>query len=243
MFRHKGTRRTYLHNLRLASLLSLVAGIVDIAGVLSVKTLTTNVTGHFAYFVEELVLNSYTSSVIFLLFIGCFLFGSFISNYFVELMLYKRVENPYAIPMITEIVILLFIGLVYDFNLLSKADGICISCALLLAMGIQNSFVTRVSRSVVRTTHLTGLFTDLGIELSQLFFYKRADKQRRLYKSIYLKLAIILCFFLGCLIGGISFGFLQLKTLLIAALVLVVAFFYDNIRYHLYNYRRKLQYR
>jgi uncharacterized membrane protein YoaK (UPF0700 family) len=37
-------------------------------------------------------------------------------------------------------------------------------------MGLQNALVTKVSQATVRTTHLTGLFTDLGIEFSQLFF-------------------------------------------------------------------------
>ncbi len=50
MFRHKGKNRTFAHNLRLATLLSFVAGLVNITGVLAVKTLTTNVTGHFAFF-------------------------------------------------------------------------------------------------------------------------------------------------------------------------------------------------
>ena len=53
MFRHKGESRTLKHNLRIASLLSFVAGIVNVAGFLSVQRLTTNVTGHFAFFVEE----------------------------------------------------------------------------------------------------------------------------------------------------------------------------------------------
>jgi hypothetical protein len=42
MFRHQGKARTFLHNLRLAVLLSFVAGIVNITGVLGLKTLTTN---------------------------------------------------------------------------------------------------------------------------------------------------------------------------------------------------------
>jgi hypothetical protein len=37
MFRHKGKNRTFIHNLRLATLLSFVAGIVNITGVLAVK--------------------------------------------------------------------------------------------------------------------------------------------------------------------------------------------------------------
>lgn len=66
MFRHKGKNRTFIHNLRLATLLSFVAGIVNITGVLAVKTLTTNVTGHFAYFAEELMLNNYSAAITFL---------------------------------------------------------------------------------------------------------------------------------------------------------------------------------
>ena len=59
MFRHKGKGRTYTHNLKLASILSGVAGVVNITGVLELHTLTTNVTGHFAFFSEELVLRNY----------------------------------------------------------------------------------------------------------------------------------------------------------------------------------------
>jgi hypothetical protein len=57
----------------------------------------------------------------------------------------------------------------------------------------------------VRTTHLAGLFTDLGIELSQLFFYSKTIEAQQLSKSIWLKLAFIGCFFLGCIAGGLIF--------------------------------------
>lgn len=50
MFRHKGKGRTYLYNLKLVSILSGIPGIVNITGVLTVNTLTTNVTGHFALY-------------------------------------------------------------------------------------------------------------------------------------------------------------------------------------------------
>jgi uncharacterized membrane protein YoaK (UPF0700 family) len=39
--------------------------------------------------------------------------------------------------------------------------------SLLFAMGMQNAMVSMISGSVVRTTHLTGMFTDLGIELAE----------------------------------------------------------------------------
>jgi uncharacterized membrane protein YoaK (UPF0700 family) len=50
MFRHRGKIRTLTHNLNLASLLSFVAGIVNVRGLFAVQRLTTNVTGHFAFF-------------------------------------------------------------------------------------------------------------------------------------------------------------------------------------------------
>jgi len=53
MLKHQGKRRTFAHNLRLASLLSAVAGIVNSTGLLALGTLVTNVTGHFAFFGKD----------------------------------------------------------------------------------------------------------------------------------------------------------------------------------------------
>src|SRR5690606_38829412 len=55
MFRHRGKARTLKHNLAIASLLSLVAGIVNVVGFLAIQQLTTNVTGHFAFMMEEVL--------------------------------------------------------------------------------------------------------------------------------------------------------------------------------------------
>lgn len=235
MFRHKGNRRTYVHNLRLASILSFIAGVVNISGVLSLNILTTNVTGHFAYFSEELVNNNYSIAFTFLLFIFFFLFGAFTSNVLIEIISRIRPRISHTLPMIFEVFILTYIGF-YGYT---NGKHI-IACALLFAMGIQNSLVTQVSQSTVRTTHLTGLFTDLGIELSQLIFYRKPSEIQKLSKSIYLRLIIIAFFFLGGIIGGFSFRFYQLKTLLLASLFLVIAMLYDSIRYHFYFYKRKI---
>ncbi len=62
MFR-QGKPRAFIHNLRLASMLSFVAGVVNISGVLSVHTLTTNVTGHFAFFCEHFVQGHYQTAL------------------------------------------------------------------------------------------------------------------------------------------------------------------------------------
>lgn len=240
MFRHKGKRRTYIHNLRLASILSFIAGMVNISGVLSIQTLTTNITGHFAYFAEELINENYINAFAFLTFILFFLLGAFTSNLLIEIVSRLNPRVSHTFPMIIEVFILSYVGIFgYWFNE-SYFNGQFIACALLFAMGIQNSLVTQVSQSTVRTTHLTGLFTDLGIELSQLFFYRKPVEFQKLSRSIYLRLIIIVFFFTGCVLGGFLFKIYELKTLLFASSFLIIALFYDNIRYRFFFYKRKL---
>lgn len=241
MFKHKGKSRTYIHNLRLASILSFVAGIVNITGVLSVKTLTTNVTGHFAFFAEELSIENYHQAFVYLIFILSFLVGAFVCNFLIEIFSRIKTSISYAVPMIIEIIILIVVGVFGSNAVLSDTNGQVIACTLLFAMGLQNSLVTKASQSVVRTTHLTGLFTDLGIELSQLFFYRKTFEAQQLSKSIFLKLAIIGCFFLGCIGGGFVFRAFELKTLLLAAAFLIIALFYDNILFQFYYLKRKVK--
>ncbi len=236
MFRHKDRGRTFAHNLRLATLLSFVAGIVNIVGVLSVQVLTTNVTGHFAFWVEELLIENYHHAFVFLLYIIAFLAGSFFSNLAVELLLRRNSNVSHAIPMFVEIILLSAVALQAADIFSPQA----IACILLFSMGLQNSLVTKVSNSTVRTTHLTGLFTDLGIELSQLFFYRQPNKMVLLKKSIFLRLVIIFCFFLGCIIGGYVYKHIAYKALLLAAGVLALAMYYDMIRYRLYQIKRKV---
>lgn len=242
MFRHKGKGRTYSHNLKLASILSGVAGIVNITGVMAISTLTTNVTGHFAYFSEQLFLRNYEMAFIYLFYILSFLFGAFISGLTIEWASKYRPHSSYIIPLFIEITIMLAIG--FSSNLLPEKNtsfSIVISSALLFAMGLQNALVTRVSQSVVRTTHLTGLFTDLGIELSQLFFYLEKQEQTRLNRSIFLKLMIISGFFLGGIIGGFTYQRFELKTLLFPAGLLLFTLWYDRLLFRYYNLKRKFR--
>jgi uncharacterized membrane protein YoaK (UPF0700 family) len=223
----------------LATLLSLVAGMVNITGVLALKTLTTNVTGHFAYFADEFMNKNYAVAFTFLAFIFFFFIGSFTSNFLSELVALQRPRLMHLIPIALEIIVLIIVGYFGSKYDLSMINGKLMAFALLFAMGLQNSLVTKVSNSTVRTTHLTGLFTDLGIELSQLFFYKKQEEKKRLKSNIYLRLSIITFFFIGCFLGDIIYLTVALKTLYVAAFVLLLALMYDTIRLHFHAIRRK----
>jgi uncharacterized membrane protein YoaK (UPF0700 family) len=228
MFSHTGKNRTLKHNLKIASLLSLVAGIVNVAGFLSVQRLTTNVTGHFAFFVDEVFKFNFWEGFIFFLYIFFFFLGSFISNIIVEIVSKVNDKLIYIIPIIIESIILFSIA-IFGQSLVDKNPNL-LAFSLLFAMGMQNSLVTTISNATVRTTHLTGLFTDLGIELSQLFFYTKNEQKVKLYSSIKLRLTIISFFFLGGLLGGIFYTTLKLYILAIAGILLIIGIISDYLK-------------
>lgn len=228
MFRHKGKTRTLTHNLRIASLLSFVAGVVNVAGFLAVQKLTTNVTGHFAFFVDEVFKQNFWEGLNYFLYILFFFLGSFFSNFSIELTSKINDRLIYRIPVVAESLILISVA-IFGQEIISKAPNI-LAYSLLFAMGLQNSLVTTISNATVRTTHLTGLFTDLGIELSQLFFYKLKEQKDKLYSSIKLRLTIISFFFLGGLFGGIMYAKVNLYVLVFAGILLLIGLIYDDIK-------------
>lgn len=238
MFRHQGKNRTFRHNLRLASNLSLVAGIVNSVGVLAISTLTTNVTGHFAYFAEEMIVREYAKAIPFLLYILFFFLGAFVSNFFIEIAAINKKKYLHTTPMFLEIFLLVVVSFWNDWKFTDTGNTNQIAYFLLFSMGLQNALVTKISQSTVRTTHLTGLFTDLGIETSQYFFYRQYPNAVKLKKNIFLKLSIIVFFFTGCISGTLLFYQIGLKALLAAAILITIALMMDNLIFY-YNFTRR----
>ena len=239
MFRHQGKSRTLKHNLRIATVLSFVAGIVNVSGFLAFKQLTTNVTGHFALFIYDVAEFEFWKGTVYFLYILSFLVGSFTSSFLIEKFRENKKLNVFLLPTLMECLILISIGLVSNIITLEVPNVII--CFLLFAMGLQNSFVTKISNAVVRTTHLTGLFTDLGIDISQLFFLKKQQHRDNLKSKIKLRIYIISFFFAGGLTGGFFYSTVNLKlnTLIIGALILLISLFYDDVRYKMIKTRRK----
>ena len=237
MFIHQGNKRTAKHNLQIASLLSFVAGIVNVTGFLAVAKLTTNVTGHFAFFVDEIFKLNFWQGLVYFLYIFCFFLGSFTSSILVEIISRRKANFVYIVPTSIECLILILIGVSGKSILIQHPD--IIACSLLFAMGLQNSLVPRISNAVVRTTHLTGLFTDLGIELSQLFFYRKNEQKEKLISSVKLRLTIISFFFIGGIIGGVFYSKIKLYVLLIASFSLILGIVYDHLKLRIEILHRK----
>ncbi|MCB9047602.1 MAG: DUF1275 domain-containing protein [Chitinophagales bacterium] len=237
MFRHKGKHRSFKQNLKLAGLLSFVAGIVNVSGFLAIKILTTHVTGHFAFFADELVQNRFHTAMIYFLYIFSFFAGAFFSGLSVEYIAKRRERYMYFIPLILEMIILSVTAAFNNTTLDSYAP--VIASAILFAMGMQNALVTSISNAVVRTTHLTGLVTDLGIEIAQLFFYTQPEQLKRLKTSIQLRLAIIGFFLAGCIAGGIGYNAWGIHIMFLAVLSLAGGLIFESIRPQIAYIKRK----
>ena len=240
MLRHLGTKRTYAHNVKLATLLCITAGFVNAAGFLAFAVLTTNVTGHAALFAERIAMEDWKTARVVALWMFLFLAGAFISSLIVS-RLGKNQRYSYVIPILIEAGVLLTVAVAgphYDHRLVSEEF---FAGSLLFAMGMQNSLVSIVSGSVVRTTHLTGTFTDLGIELAEVFTRTTEDKSA-LKKRIRLRFAIIFYFLCGALAGAILFRHIHFQAFLVPAAILLFTLLADIFRIRLTHHYRRFQY-
>jgi uncharacterized membrane protein YoaK (UPF0700 family) len=234
MLRHIGAKRTAKHNLRLAALLGLTAGFVNAAGFLGFAVLTTNVTGHVALFAEKIAFRDWNSARVVALWMFLFLAGAFCSSLITSL-IHKNRRFSYVLPIFIEMAILLFsavYGHKYNATIVSKE---VFAGSLLFAMGLQNALVSMISGSVVRTTHLTGTFTDLGIELAQFITKKGAD--RSLLKSkIIIRLFIIFFFMAGAISGAYIFYHNGFHSFFVPVFILFFALLYDLFRIKVQRY-------
>lgn len=238
MFRHTGQRRNFRHNIRLAVLLCLTAGFVNAAGFLAFAVLTTNVTGHAALLAVKLMSGDFRSVRMVALWLFLFLAGAFLSSLYINK---AGRDKPYAytLPLVVEMFLFILVGsLGYRFVVRTEY----FAGNLLFAMGMQNALVSMVSGSVVRTTHLTGTFTDLGIDLSAALTRSNRKLLPAIRKRILLRLAIILSFLSGGVIGGFCFHRFSYHSFYIPAGLLVIAMFYDFLRVRLSRLRSRMKY-
>jgi uncharacterized membrane protein YoaK (UPF0700 family) len=93
-------------------------------------------------------------------------------------------------------------------------------------MGLQNAMITKLSDAVIRTTHLTGMVTDIGIELGRMLLPDRGgDLSKKADASkVVLLSSLISLFFVGGVIGALGFKHIGFWfTLPLAAILLMIA--------------------
>jgi uncharacterized membrane protein YoaK (UPF0700 family) len=198
-------QRQARHDLWLGGSTAAVAGFVNVCSVIAFFAFSSNVTGHFAIFAEEIVKGHWHQVSVVCVWLGLFLTGAFLANLSITAV---GVHRPYLgrlLPLTLELGVLSAIGYYghHHYGETLRETEYLVG-GLLFAMGLQNSLVTTISGGVVKTTHLTGLLTDMGVELA-MFLQRRFRGDAVLRFKLKLRFVIVSWYLVGGVAGGITF--------------------------------------
>jgi uncharacterized membrane protein YoaK (UPF0700 family) len=182
MFRHVGSERTPGENRFLAAYLASVAGYVNVAGVILLGVFTSHATGNIARVVADLSDFRLAAGGTALLLVLAFFLGAFLASVAIEAGSRVHASRTYGLLLLTEAALFVAFALADAASPSSGPRLTEVKASLLcVAMGLQNSLVTRLSGAVVRTTHLTGVLTDLAIEAARWFRFARGRLSGQLH--------------------------------------------------------------
>lgn len=237
----KHLERTTKENIQLGSLTAFSAGMVNVISVIIFFAFTSNVTGHYAILAQEISNGNYYQALVVFGWIALFFLGNFTSNIIVINFRDRNAYLAHSIPIVLEILCLLAVGtyIQYYYKETLLETELMVS-SMLFAMGIQNGLTATISNSAVKTTHLTGLTTDLGI-LASLFTKKRNRENPELRNKWRLLVTIMASY----LIGGICAGYIYLtiayNVFYIVCIFLIIVIGYDFYRIKMRSLLHKKQ--
>jgi uncharacterized membrane protein YoaK (UPF0700 family)/anti-anti-sigma regulatory factor len=160
---------------RLAISLSWIGGYVNVVALLHCGHVLSHQTGNTTWFGEAAVRGGWSAAAMFGFLVLIFFLGAVGSSLMTEWADRRSVRSKYILPMAVEALLLIIFALgvprTGPWPLLQGPPLYWMTGLAALAMGLQNATITRISGAVVRTTHLTGVVTDLGLESVQLLLW------------------------------------------------------------------------
>ncbi|PIJ49418.1 hypothetical protein BL250_13100 [Erwinia sp. OLTSP20] len=216
--------RTINTDSRLACTLAAVAGALNTAAFEIVGFFSANMTGNVSSLSDHLAKANLQAGVFFLSLVGLFIAGATCATLIVNAGRRRGIRTIYAVNIFIEGVALMALGAVESW-LMPAASGVLLILSLSFLMGLQNAVVTRISNARVRTTHVSGTATDIGIELAMLFDVlrrKASPKEAPLYlERPGLHFFTVTAFLVGGIAGIGMFHLLSYKFLILVGLGLV----------------------
>jgi uncharacterized membrane protein YoaK (UPF0700 family) len=192
-------------------ILTFISGIVNAVGFLSFAhqglTHLTGLTTHISIKLSE---HQYMDVFYISQLILSFVIGSIISGAVIKKSTLK-LGRHYGIVLLLESALLYFS--IHFLEIESQTGECMIACAC----GLQNAMATTYSGSILRTTHLTGIFTDLGLWIGHYISKLPVESS-----SLKIYLVLISGFICGGGVGVYLFKSLEYKALLVPAVLLGV---------------------
>jgi uncharacterized membrane protein YoaK (UPF0700 family) len=225
-----GRNRTLRANRILGVTLAFVAGAINAGGYLAVQRYTSHMTGVVSAMADNLALGNLTLVLVGLGALLSFLLGAACSAVMVNYARRHDMHSEFSLPLLLEAALLLVFGLL-GARLMGVA-GLFVPVTVMLLcfmMGLQNAVISKLSNAEIRTTHVTGLVTDIGIEIGKLLYWNRgpaaagptvlANRQR-----LRILVSLVAAFFIGGVVGALGFQSVgYISTVPLAVLLVLLA--------------------
>lgn len=224
-----GRDRTRTANRQLGCALAFVAGGINAGGYLAVHQYTSHMTGVVSSIADDIVLGDITLALTGMVLVAAFMLGAANTAVLINWARRRHMHSEYALSLMLEAVLLLAFGLL-GANLAGHTELLVPATVLLLCfvMGLQNAIVTKISQAEIRTTHVTGIVTDLGIELGRLVYWNHSKANNEFHPvranrdKLRIHALILGMFLLGGTVGAAAFKTLGFTAAVPFALLLVL---------------------
>jgi uncharacterized membrane protein YoaK (UPF0700 family) len=227
MLRKYSNTRSLSDNIKLGVLTAFTAGMVNVASLVLFFSFTSNITGHYAILAEEIAKGKWFQVLVVFLWIFLFFAGSFFSNYIIIHKSKERLYLTHSLPLILEMICFLIVGFYGQFFYTETLLETEILVALLLfSMGLQNGLTATISNFAVKTTHLTGLTTDLAVHLSMITLPKYRNNVEIINK-IKLLSSIASAYLVGGIIAGSITYYFQFSVFYYITITMFFILIYD----------------
>lgn len=217
------TRRSSGNDLVLATILAAIAGAANAGGFFALGQYTSHMTGYLSYLADNIAIANLGIAAISVLAITAFIAGAGFSAILINWARGHKGRQQYAWPLVIQGAALACFSL---GGLLNGEVGRLFSLACLcFIMGMQNATITKISGARIRTTHATGMITDIGIEIGRGVFGYLHPSRGVVSDPAKLRilLQLISAFLLGGIFGAIGYGLVGfLFSLPLAAVLLAL---------------------
>lgn len=224
-----GHHRTVTTNRVLGLLLAFNAGAVNAGGFLVAQMYTSHMTGFLSSLADNLVLGNMKLVLGAVGTLWAFMSGAGSTAIMVNWARHQHLRSTFALPLLLEAVLMLLFGLMGAITLSWNTPFAVPLTVLVLAylMGLQNAVITKMSSAEIRTTHMTGISTDLGIEMGKALYWNRSGKPAREQVRanrgrLRLFASLLLVFMAGGVVGAAGFKYVGFIWVVPLAAVLLV---------------------
>lgn len=218
------SERSVTSNRHLAMVLAVAAGLLNSVGFVAVAFYTSHMTGLVAATADDLVVASWRVVLLNLVAITAFVAGAAGCAVLFNWGRRRHREARYANVLALEAALTLLIAA--TAGRVGWSDrAFLIVPVLCFTMGLQNAIITKISQAQIRTTHVTGMITDIGIELGKWLYRERTPGMPPVqYDRVKLRMlcGLVLAFFCGGVLGAVGYLIVGFAALLPSAVVLAL---------------------